>query len=92
KGPVRLNMPLLEELSRFPVPLVLHGASGLSPEDYRALVERGIRKINLYADLALEAARMLRGGVGEDYLSLMAAMKEGLRDLVMARMRLWWGS
>lgn len=92
KGPVRLNLPLLEELSRLPVPLVLHGASGLSPEDYRALVDRGIRKINLYADLALEAARMLRGVEAKDYLGLMAAMKEGLKDLAMARMRLWWGS
>lgn len=92
KGPVRLNMPLLEELSRFPVPLVLHGASGLSPEDYRALVERGIRKINLYADLALEAARVLKKVEAEDYLSLVSAMKEGLKDLAMARMRLWWGS
>ncbi|RTI06042.1 hypothetical protein CSW30_10720, partial [Thermus scotoductus] len=92
KGPVRLNLPLLEELGQLPVPLVLHGASGLSPEEYRALVARGIRKINLYADLALEAASVLKKVEAEDYLSLMAAMKEGLKDLAMARMRLWWGS
>jgi len=92
KGPVRLNLPLLEELGQLPVPLVLHGASGLSPEAYRALVARGIRKINLYADLALEAASALRKVEAEDYLGLMAVMKEGLKDLAMARMRLWWGS
>ncbi|GAB5603808.1 class II fructose-1,6-bisphosphate aldolase [Thermus sp. FJN-A] len=92
KGPVRLNLPLLEELSRLPVPLVLHGASGLSPEAYRALVARGIRKVNLFADLSLEAASLLKGGEGRDYLSLMAAMKAGLKALAMDRMRLWWGS
>ncbi|AFV76763.1 MULTISPECIES: class II fructose-bisphosphate aldolase [Thermus] len=91
KGPTRLNLPLLERLSALPVPLVLHGASGLSPEEYRALVQRGIRKINLYADLALEAARALREVSGEGYLDLMAGMKEALKGLAMARMRLWWG-
>jgi len=91
KGPVRLNLALLEELSRLPVPLVLHGASGLSPEDYRAVVDRGIRKINLYADLALKAAGALKEGEGEDYLTLVAGMKDALRELAEARMRLWWG-
>ena len=91
KGPVRLNLALLEELSRLPVPLVLHGASGLSPEDYRAVVARGIRKINLYADLALKAAEALKEAPGDDYLALMAGMKEALKGLVEARMRLWWG-
>ncbi|MGC8968345.1 MAG: class II fructose-bisphosphate aldolase [Thermus sp.] len=88
KGLVRLNLALLEELSRLPVPLVLHGASRLSPEEYRAVVERGIRKINLYADLALKAAETLKEG--EDYLALVAGMKEALRGLAEARMRLWW--
>ncbi|WP_337844040.1 class II fructose-bisphosphate aldolase [Thermus sp.] len=91
KGPIRLNLPLLGRLSLLPVPLVLHGASGLGPEDYRALVQGGVRKINLYADLALEAARALRGVPGESYLDLMAGMKEALKGLAMARMRLWWG-
>jgi fructose-bisphosphate aldolase class II len=90
KGPVRLNLPLLETLGALPVPLVLHGASGLSPEEYRALVARGIRKINLYADLALEAARVLKEAQGT-YLETMAAVKEALKGLSMARMRLWWG-
>jgi len=91
KGPVRLNLLLLKELSQIPVPLVLHGASGLRPEEYRALIAGGIRKINLYAELALEAARALRGGAGEDYLGLMAGVKEALKRLAASRMRLWWG-
>lgn len=90
KGPVRLHLALLEELSRLPVPLVLHGASGLSPEDYRAVVDRGIRKINLYADLALKAAGAQGGGRG-GLPRLVAGMKEALRGLAEARMRLWWG-
>jgi len=90
KGPVRLNLSLLETLSALPVPLVLHGASGLSPEEYRALIARGIRKINLYADLALEAARVLKEAEGT-YVEAMAAVKEALKGVATARMRLWWG-
>lgn len=91
KGPIRLNLALLEELSKLPVPLVLHGASGLSQEEYRALIEGGIRKINLYADLALEAARALKEGEAKDYLGLMTGAKAALRRLVSERMRVWWG-
>ncbi|WP_018111716.1 class II fructose-bisphosphate aldolase [Thermus igniterrae] len=91
KGPVRLNLSLLERLSHLPVPLVLHGASGLSPEDYRALIARGIRKVNLYADLALAAGRALAEAQAEDYLGRLAVAKEVVRELSMARMRLWWG-
>jgi fructose-bisphosphate aldolase class II len=91
KGPVRLNLSLLEQLSHLPVPLVLHGASGLSPEDYRALIARGIRKVNLYADLALAAGRALAEAQAEDYLGRLAVAKEVVRELSMARMRLWWG-
>lgn len=91
KGPVRLDLALLEELSQLPVPLVLHGASGLSPEDYRALIVRGIRKVNLYADLALAAGRALAEAGAEDYLGRLAAAREVVRELSTARMRLWWG-
>ena len=30
------------------VPLVMHGGSGVSEEDYREVIKRGIRKINYY--------------------------------------------
>lgn len=91
KEPIRLNLALLEELSQLPVPLVLHGSSGLSREEYRALILRGIRKINLYADLAPEAAQALKEGEAKDYLGLVASAKAAIRRLVSERMRLWWG-
>lgn len=31
------------------VPLVMHGGSGISPEDYKKVIESGIRKINYYS-------------------------------------------
>lgn len=39
------------------VPLVMHGGSGLTLEEYRASILRGICKINYYSDLANKGAR-----------------------------------
>ncbi len=40
---------MLDEVRRrVDVPLVMHGGSGVSPEDYRTVIEKGIRKINYF--------------------------------------------
>ncbi|MCD8217373.1 MAG: class II fructose-bisphosphate aldolase [Clostridiales bacterium] len=45
----KLDMHVLDEVrKRVDVPLVMHGGSGVSPEDYRTVIEKGIRKINYY--------------------------------------------
>lgn len=47
KKPVVLDMVLAQKLGRdLPVPLVLHGATGLNAESLRALIGCGFRKIN----------------------------------------------
>ncbi len=43
--------------ARVDVPLVLHGGSGLSDEQFRAAIAGGISKINIFTDLALSAGR-----------------------------------
>jgi fructose-bisphosphate aldolase, class II len=69
-------------------PLVLHGGSGLSVEDFSRLIALGIRKINVFTEVALRNAEKLRenlhlrpapvgiaeiiGGLAED-LSLIAS-------------------
>lgn len=48
KGTPKLNMPLLQQLARASAfPLVLHGGSGISAEQFRACIDHGIRKINI---------------------------------------------
>ncbi|MBF7097367.1 class II fructose-bisphosphate aldolase [Alkalibacter mobilis] len=57
KKPV-LDFERLEELSRVtPVPLVMHGGSGLSDEEYIESVSKGVCKINYYSDLANKVAK-----------------------------------
>lgn len=54
KGEPNLDLNLLAELKRtVDVPLVLHGASGLSEQDVRQCIEKGISKINYATELRI---------------------------------------
>jgi len=48
------------------IPLVLHGGSGLLPEDYRKSIELGIRKINYVSFGYNEVAKRLKRRIDED--------------------------
>lgn len=56
-----INYPLIDRLcAATGVPLVMHGGSGLSADEYRQCIAHGVRKINYYtyaAKVALDAAR-----------------------------------
>ncbi len=57
----QLDLSLLSEIrAAVPIPLVLHGGSGLSQEDIRACIERGIRKINIATALYAPALQCLQ--------------------------------
>ena len=63
KGEPHLNFDVLTEIrKRAHVPLVMHGGSGVSDEDYRKAVDAGIRKVNYFTygvKFAGEAAERL---------------------------------
>ncbi|MFO7611566.1 MAG: class II fructose-bisphosphate aldolase [Clostridia bacterium] len=42
------------------VPIVMHGGSGLSAEDYKKSIEGGIRKINYYTGMAVSVAQAIK--------------------------------
>lgn len=49
----KLDMNVLDEVKkRVDVPLVMHGGSGVSVEDYRTVIKKGVRKINYYTYMA----------------------------------------
>lgn len=49
KGEPHLNLDVLRDIrSRIKLPLVMHGGSGVSDEDYHKSIDAGIRKINYY--------------------------------------------
>lgn len=56
----QLDLRRLEELNAASsVPLVLHGGSGTPDDQLRGAIERGISKINIYADLRIAMRRGL---------------------------------
>ncbi len=53
-----LDLELLEKIaSSVDVPLVLHGGSGLSDEQFRDCIKRGISKVNIFTDINRAASR-----------------------------------
>ena len=66
KGEPRLNFDVLSEIrSRVSVPLVMHGGSGVSDDDYRKAIDAGIRKINYYTYGVKFAGEAVRSMVAE---------------------------
>ncbi len=48
------------------VPLVMHGGSGVSPEDYRKAISKGVRKINYYSYMANAGVKAVKEFLSEE--------------------------
>ncbi len=72
-------------------PLVLHGGSGLSDDDFRNTVRDGIAKVNIFTDLCLAGNAAMQAGLsaGEDYLTIRNRKVETIKETVMNKMRLF---
>jgi fructose-bisphosphate aldolase class II len=71
------------------LPLVLHGGSGLSDEDFKKIIASGINKVNIFTDLTLAAIRTLREAdlTGKTpYFGLSMQVKEAIRLAAIAKM------
>ncbi len=87
----RLDFELLREINLISsVPLVLHGGSGLSDEDFGRTIQNGVRKVNICTDMLLAAAGTSRGL--ERYEDMITAATDAVRDTVAGKMRLFGSS
>lgn len=60
KGDPKLDLELLAEIeSKIEVPLVMHGGSGLPHEQMVDAVRGGIKKINIFTEISMEATRYI---------------------------------
>ncbi|MDR2246505.1 MAG: class II fructose-bisphosphate aldolase [Treponema sp.] len=60
-APPAIDLPRLGEIRmNVKIPLVLHGGSGLSDEDFRNCIRGGIVKVNIYTDVITAAINMVR--------------------------------
>lgn len=87
RGTTKLNISRLCQLNTIvSVPLVMHGGSKLSSEDYFNAIQCGITKINIPTDTSMAASERLRNELhenpGANYIYLMSAVKKGVKDSV----------
>lgn len=84
KFPPKLDFDRISDIAeRTGLPLVLHGGSGLSDDDFRMAVERGICKVNIFTDIDKAGKAGIEEGLAAGVRTLMglipysiAAMKK----------------
>lgn len=88
----RLDIERLKEIAKIvPTPLVLHGGSGLTDEDFRNCVEGGIQKINIFTDINCAAAEAVyenyKEGLG--FTDVQKQVTEAVKQETMKKMRIF---
>jgi fructose-bisphosphate aldolase class II len=93
KGEPRLNYDRLEEINEaLKIPLVLHGGTGLSDEQYSRLIAKGISKINYYTALADAAGQCIQQNAGrqvQGYTALVTGISDAISTEAERCMHLW---
>jgi len=88
----KLNFNRIAEIrSVLDTPLVLHGGSGLSDEDFRKTIENGIAKVNIFTDLTLAGVRAMKDGLAKDkgYLDIRNMQKEYIKNEIIKKIKLF---
>lgn len=72
-------------------PLVLHGGSGLSDDDFKNTVKHGIAKINIFTDLCVAGTDVVKEATeqGLSYLEMRNLKVERIKEAVKAKIRLF---
>ncbi|MBQ2780038.1 MAG: class II fructose-bisphosphate aldolase [Clostridia bacterium] len=87
-----LDLERLKQIrAKVDTPLVLHGGSGLSDDDFRNTVKYGIAKINIFTDLCFAGVEGVKGGLDENlsYLDMRNLKVSKIKEAVKAKIRLF---
>ena len=87
-----LNIERLKEISDMvKVPLVLHGGSGLSDDDFKNTIRNGIAKVNIFTDLCLAGERAMKDGEEKKlgYLETRNLKVDYIKEAVKHKMALF---
>ena len=92
KSKPKLDIRRLAEIrASLDTPLVLHGGSGLSDEDFRNTIRNGVAKINVFTDLCKAGERAMKEASeeGRSYLENRDLKVESIKRATMEKMRLF---
>ena len=86
KNKPKLDIERLKAIrAKLDTPLVLHGGSGLSDEDFKNTIKYGIAKVNIFTDLCVAGEIAMRDNAADGARGMMGYL--GVRDLKVKAMK-----
>ena len=92
KLPPKLDFDRISEIAKvIDTPLVLHGGSGLSDDDFKTAISRGISKVNIFTDINQAGAKAAVGVYkeGKGMTDMILPSIEAIKQSVMTKMLLF---
>ncbi len=91
----KLDFERIEKIKKnIDIPLVMHGGSGVSEEDYLTAISKGIRKINYYSYMGKAGVEAVRQYLDQQdvafYHELAQVATEKMAENVEQAMRIFW--
>ncbi len=93
KLPPKLDFERIKKIAEtIEVPLVLHGGSGLTDEDFKKAIAQGISKINIFTDINNAGAKAAKKALDSDDSSLIHTIPstvKAIEEEVVKKMKLF---
>lgn len=94
KGEPKLDIERLAEINKaLGLPLVIHGGTGLSEDQFRHLIDNGVTKINYYTALADAAGQRIKGNLESEtngnYTSRLLGVSEAIQQEASRCIDIW---
>lgn len=93
KLPPKLDFERIRTIAKtVDVPLVLHGGSGLTDQDFKRAIKEGISKVNIFTDIniaAVEAEFKKFTDMNKGIIDLIPAAVEAVKQETMKKMKLF---
>lgn len=95
KSTPKLDISRLREIYEISEkPLVLHGGSGLSDDDFKSVVENGIRKVNICTEMCLGVYKTYYENYkdGKSFEETVISAADAVKEIVKHKMRVFGSS
>lgn len=91
-----LNMDIITEVRKYTdIPLVMHGGSGISHDEYRKVIDRGINKINYYSYMSYAgyecAKEITKNKEADFYHNLALKVQNVMKQNILETLRVFSG-
>ena len=86
----KLNFEVIKKVREaVSIPLVLHGASGISDDDIRQAIDLGIAKINIHTELCLAAMEAVQKNTDQPFLHVEREVRTAVKKRALEKIYLF---